>query len=506
MKHLLKTLMIITMLVTFKFSFSQWVTSGNNINNTNTGNVGIGTTTPTRKLDVIGTFGLSNQFNQSSYLANGYNYNARFGGIILQSPLVNNILFQENAVYDGVNSENSHYVFNGPSAAIQISNGNFNFYTGVAGTSGNIIPNWAFLPKVGLNNNGGFAIGSNYAAGSTTGDGILTVSNNVGIGTQNPLAQLHTTGTVRFAGLTLGGTPNNLVSIDANGQLWRSPLSTGVQNNCAVNNFIVKSDPSLSNLTCSQLYDDGTSVGIGVTSGFSYTWPGGLSGTTPPPPTGTLKLAINGVTRALAYFATSDRRYKKNISPLKGALSKIKSLQGVSYLWDKQNHPEMNFNEMPQIGFIAQDVEKIIPEAVIKDDNGYYSMNYSTLIPILNEGIKEQETTIEEMKNEIAELKNEITNLKGQFGIKLKGNYFTVAPNPFNQSTQIKYNLPNNTSNVVCMVYDLQGKILKQIKVPSGNVEGYITLAKDNLANGVYFISLVINNKELQTEKVILAN
>lgn len=495
------------MLMTFKFSFSQqWVTSGTNINNTNTGNVGIGTTTPTRKLDVIGTFGLSNQLNQSTYLANGYNYNARFGGIILQSPLVDNILFQENAIYDGVGSENSQYVFNGPSAAIQISKGNMNFYTGVTGTAGNIIPNWAFLPKVGLTNNGGFAIGSAYAAGNTNGDGILTVSNNVGIGTQAPLAQLHTTGTVRFAGLTTGGTPNNLVSIDASGQLWRYSLTgVGIQNTCATTNFIVKSGSTLPNLSCSQLYDDGTSVGIGVTSGFSYTWPGGLSGPTPPPATGTLKLAINGVTRALAYFATSDRRYKKNILPFKSALSKIKNLQGVSYQWDKENHPEMNFNEASQIGFIAQDVEKIIPEAVIKDNNGYYSMNYSTLIPVLNEGIKEQQIIIEEMKNEITELKNEVTNLKGQFGNKLKGNYFTVTPNPFSQSTKIKYNLPNNISNAVCLVYDLQGKIIKQIKL-SSNTQGEVVLAKDNLANGVYFISLVINSKELQTEKVILAN
>lgn len=491
----------------FKLSFSQqWVTSGTNINNTNTGNVGIGTTTPTRKLDVIGTFGLSNQLNQSTYLANGYNYNARFGGMILQSPLVDNILFQENAIYDGVGSENSQYVFNGPSAAIQMAKGNINFYTGASGIAGNIIPNWAFLPKISIANNGGFAIGSAYALTNTNGNGILTVSNNVGIGTQTPTAQLHTTGAVRFQGLVVGGTPNNIVSIDANGELWRSPLNTGIQNTCATTNFIVKSGSSLPNLSCSQLYDDGTSVGIGVTSGFAYTWPGGLSGTTPPPATGTLKLAINGVTRALAYFATSDRRYKKNILPLKSALSKIKNLQGVYYLWDKENHPEMNFNEVPQIGFIAQDVEKIIPEAVIKDGNGYYSMNYSTLIPVLNEGIKEQQILIEEMKNEIAELKNDITNLKSQFGNKLKGNYFSVTPNPFSQSTQIKYNLPNNISNAVCLVYDLQGKIIKKINLPAGNTQGEVVLAKDNLANGVYFISLLINSKELQTEKVILAN
>jgi len=497
---------VLTLITMANIGICQWQNSGTNIFNTNSGNVGIGTNTPVAKLDVTGNMRLSNKLDQSQFLAIG-GTNAEFGAMKLQTPTFDNFLISQNAVYYGGPSlGENRYVYSGTAAQLQFFRGNIYFYTGVAGTAGTAIPNWASTPKIGIPNQGGFAIGSLYAINSTNGDGILTVSNNIGLGTQTPTAQLHTTGSVKFQGLVTGGTPNNIVSIDANGQLWRSPLVSGVQNNCSVSNFLVKSSPTSPNLDCSQLYDDGTSVGIGVSSGFSYTWPGGLTGSDLPPTSGTLKLAIDGVTRALAYFATSDKRYKKNISPIKDALSKIKSLQGVSYLWDKQNHPEMNFNDAPQIGFIAQDVEKIIPEAVMKDNNGYYSMNYSTLIPILNEAIKEQTIIIEEMKNEITELRAEITNLKGQFGSKLKGSYFTVTPNPFSQSTQIKYTLPNNIANAVYLVYDLQGKIIKKINVPSGNIEGTITLAKNNLANGVYFISLVINSKELQTEKVILTN
>lgn len=58
----------------------------------------------------------------------------------------------------------------------------------------------------------------------------------------------------------------------------------------------------------------------------------------------------------------------------------------------------------------------------------------------------------------------------------------------------------------MCYIYDLQGKIIKQIKVPANTSKGNLTFSKDNLSTGVYFVSFSVNNQELQTEKVILAN
>lgn len=68
-----------------------------------------------------------------------------------------------------------------------------------------------------------------------------------------------------------------------------------------------------------------------------------------------------------------------------------------------------------------------------------------------------------------------------------------------------EYNLPNNI-NASFFVYDLQGKIIKQMKVPQGTTSGTLTLTKENLSSGIYFISVSENNKELQTEKAIIAN
>lgn len=61
---------------------------------------------------------------------------------------------------------------------------------------------------------------------------------------------------------------------------------------------------------------------------------------------------------------------KKEVETLSGSLEKIAALRGVAFTWDRENNPERNFPEGRQIGFIAQEVEKIIPEVVTADDKG----------------------------------------------------------------------------------------------------------------------------------------
>jgi len=92
---------------------------------------------------------------------------------------------------------------------------------------------------------------------------------------------------------------------------------------------------------------------------------------------------------------SSDLRFKKNISPLNNALSNILSLRGVNYDWRINEFPEKNFSKGNQIGFIAQELEKVYPEFVFTDKDGYKSVDYSRLTPILVEAIKEQQKIID---------------------------------------------------------------------------------------------------------------
>jgi hypothetical protein len=98
----------------------------------------------------------------------------------------------------------------------------------------------------------------------------------------------------------------------------------------------------------------------------------------------------------------SDERLKKNIKPLDAALKQIMSLQGVSYEWKEEfikGKPAGN----KQIGLIAQEVEKVMPELVLTDTNGYKAIVYDKLAPVLIEAVKEQQTTIQDQKRELAQ-------------------------------------------------------------------------------------------------------
>jgi hypothetical protein len=106
--------------------------------------------------------------------------------------------------------------------------------------------------------------------------------------------------------------------------------------------------------------------------------------------------------------ACSDVRYKKNIKPLQNNLSKLMQLKGVDYYWKTSEYSNMEFTERKQIGFIAQDLEKIFPEMVFTDDKGYKSIDYSRLTPVLVETIKEQQKEINAVNKRLEALEKMI--------------------------------------------------------------------------------------------------
>lgn len=109
----------------------------------------------------------------------------------------------------------------------------------------------------------------------------------------------------------------------------------------------------------------------------------------------------------------SDVRLKKNIAPLSNSLSKILKLQGVSFDWNKQVSSYVGRGTESDIGLIAQEVEKIVPELVSETTvpNLEYkikNVDYSKLVPLLVEAIKEQQEQIEDLKWTVQELSTKL--------------------------------------------------------------------------------------------------
>lgn len=122
--------------------------------------------------------------------------------------------------------------------------------------------------------------------------------------------------------------------------------------------------------------------------------------------------------RAAGVILTSDARFKKDIEIIENPLSKILKLNGVTYNWRQDEFPQRHFNDQHQIGVIAQNIEKVFPEAVDTARDGYKAVNYPVLVAPIIEAIKEFYRNwffdSKNTHNEISQLKAENSLLKAK--------------------------------------------------------------------------------------------
>ena len=123
-------------------------------------------------------------------------------------------------------------------------------------------------------------------------------------------------------------------------------------------------------------------------------------------PSSTDKLFVNGSTRANAYYYNSDARYKANIALLETPLEKLLSLHGYSY-YNK-------LSEKNDIGVIAQEVEKVFPELVQSDNEGYKSVSYGNLVAPIVEAIRELSHKIDDLFNKYGDQQSQIDTLEAR--------------------------------------------------------------------------------------------
>ena len=135
-------------------------------------------------------------------------------------------------------------------------------------------------------------------------------------------------------------------------------------------------------------------------NGYNFRWSNDASGTAETAymdldtsTTGGGDLTVKG--DVIAYGSPSDKKYKENIKPIESALDKAMQLQGVTFDW-KDSESILEIKE--DIGFIAQDVQEVLPELVRDNGKGNLSLRYQGITPILLEAIKELKAEIEELK------------------------------------------------------------------------------------------------------------
>ena len=103
------------------------------------------------------------------------------------------------------------------------------------------------------------------------------------------------------------------------------------------------------------------------------------------------------VTGDITAYHSSDRRLKENIQPISSPIEKVKQIGGYEYDWNNNQTAHTGHD----IGVIAQEIEKILPELVTTRDNGYKAVRYEKIVALLIEAIKEQQLQIDELKSKL---------------------------------------------------------------------------------------------------------
>ena len=230
---------------------------------------------------------------------------------------------------------------------------------------------------------------------------------------------------------------------------------------------------------------------------------------------------------------TSDKKLKNDIQPLTKAVDKLMQLKPSTYTFKTEEFKAMNLPKGNQMGLIAQDLEKVLPELVTnmpemeipnKQGNAtkipeFKSVQYIQLIPLLIGGLQEQQKMIEEQKDvnknlqqQIDELKALVQSLAGSsnkptgIAVSLSDKNSVVlnqnVPNPFAESTTISYNIPDNFGQAQIIISTVDGKVIKAVSIQQKG-SGSLNVFANDLSQGIYSYSLVVDGKILDTKKMV---
>ena len=219
---------------------------------------------------------------------------------------------------------------------------------------------------------------------------INPVGGSVGIGTSAPVSTL-------TVGSTNGSVPgeitlNPTAASNEGGQIiFKRAINAGT------NDWIIDQYGTTNANARLRLFNTSESNGINILeNGFVGV------GTAVP----TVRLQVAGDIIANSIAGSSDARFKKNITPIENPLQKVLQLRGVNFDWKTNEFSARSFSENRSLGFIAQEVEKVLPEIVQteKTVEGYKAVQYDKVVALLVEAIKEQQKQIDSLKLQVKKL------------------------------------------------------------------------------------------------------
>ena len=318
----------------------------------------------------------------------------------------NVIMGSSNSLLIGLNVPSDRNIIIGSSGGAVIANGDDNIYIGsgnelhansgntqkviAIGSGSRATYTGTLTNAVGIGNGVELTQDNTMVFGST---GSLAV--NVGIGTNEPAAKLHVSGSTMLNGsvdiyksgstvFTTEGSQGTLFSVtdELSGSLFSVNDISGIPILEVFSDDTVK----IGTYNSEGIEVQGSDVKITGSLAVGNISPNATDG------------RIDASNDIVAY-SSSDKRWKTNIKPIESPLEKLQKLSGVEFDWIEDFRAHGNSGN--DIGVIAQEVEEVLPQVVQTRDSGMKAVRYEKLIPLLIETIKEQQQQIDKLKNKI---------------------------------------------------------------------------------------------------------
>ena len=245
---------------------------------------------------------------------------------------------------------------------------------------------------------------------------------------------------------------------------------------------------------------------------------------------------------------SSDQILKQNIDTITNALGIINQLQPKTFTYKTSVYPQMSLPSGPQFGLIAQQVQTVVPalvnnavhpEVVLENVNypavSYLTLEYQQLIPIviralqqadrkivkLDSTVQAQNSVIQNLTNSINACcenqqarptginNNDKNAVKNQLNVDLSDKDVIVLdqniPNPYAEQCIITYNVPEQYKFAQIIFKTVDGKIIKAVDIEKKG-RGQLNVFANDLSNGLYTYTLIVDGKIIDTKKMVKQN
>ena len=228
---------------------------------------------------------------------------------------------------------------------------------------------------------------------------------------------------------------------------------------------------------------------------------------------------VTNTVSAAAFTVSSDYRLKENIESLESKnIDSIMKLNVVKYnlkqlivdAGDTTTTPiyyytkDNNLLQKTHYGLIAQELQDIFPDLVYEGEDGYLSINYIELIPILIKSVQELKAKVDALEgkpNNAPVRTGGTTQITSQSAIQ--ATLYQNSPNPFTENTTIRCIIPRSISKAVLYIYDMNGHQIDSMSIAErGDVS--LTIEGSSLDAGIYMYSLITDGEVVDTKRLIL--